>query len=107
MRQDTSSEADMKTMQIISWVTIAVNIASAGLYAWMINRVKRLRDRDKEALNAAITEVVEEMGPAVIFCAMMRDSDNVPDPIRKIAANAIPKSVTVHRGIVQGKQHVH
>lgn len=97
MGHDTSPEADMRTIQIVSWITIAVNLASAGLYTWMSIRTRRLRERDREALDAAVTSVVEEMGPAIIFCAMMRDSPNVPDPIRKVAANAIPKNIEVHR----------
>jgi hypothetical protein len=94
-------------IQILSWFSLAMNLACASVYAWMIYRTKRLRDRDKEALNIAITELVEEVGPAIIFCAMMRDSENVPDPIRKIAANAIPKNMTVHGESVSGKRVMH
>lgn len=104
MRADTPP---MK-LQVVSWICIAVNLASAGLYGWMIARTKRLRDRDKEALDAAVAELVQEFAPAVVFCAMMRDTQGVPDPIRKSAANAIPKNMEVHmEPNAQGKRVVH
>src|SRR4030095_11037724 len=102
-----SEDTPPMKLQIASWICIAVNLTSSVFYAWMINRTKRLRERDKQALDAAIEDVVEAMGPAVIFCAMMRDSENVPDPIRKVAANAIPKNVTAHGEYVTGKRVVH
>lgn len=84
---------------IFYWVSIAINFTAAGVNCWLIYRNVRLQKRIGqevvEAASEAVDTTMREVAPAIAFCVMMREAPGVPDSIKRIAANSIPKTVEV------------